>query len=103
MRMLERSCIPLQPPSKEDVSAAVERLRSLYSEAYGWNAPPIEERAGGAGIYGRMRYQVRRAINEWDLLRLRPDSNPETEFQEFTPSYEENRDLEAPAEEGGEG
>ncbi|MDE0431291.1 MAG: DUF2791 family P-loop domain-containing protein [Caldilineaceae bacterium] len=103
MRLLERSCIPLQPPSKEDVSAAVEGLRSLYSEAYGWNAPPIEERAGGASIYGRMRYQVRRAINEWDLLRLRPDSSPDTEFQEFTPSYEENRDLEAPAEEGAEG
>ena len=100
MRMLERSCLPLQPPSREDASAAVERLRRLYSDAYGWNAPPIEERAVGPSIYGRMRHQVRRAINEWDLLRLRPDSNPDTEFREFTPSYEENRDLEAPAEEG---
>ena len=100
MYMLERDCIPLESPSKEDVGAAVERLRSLYSDAYGWNAPAIKERTGGASIYGRMRYQVRRAINEWDLLRLRPDSSPDTEFQEFTPSYEENRDLEAPAEEG---
>ena len=103
MHMLERSCIPLESPSKEDVGAAVERLRSLYSDAYGWSAPPIKERAGGAGIYGRMRYQVRRAINEWDLLRLRPESSPDTEFQEFTPSYEENRDLESTAEEGDTG
>ena len=103
MHMLERSCIPLQPPSRDDVSATVKKLKTLYSEAYNWNAPHITEKAGGAGIYGRMRYQVRRAINEWDLLRLRPDSRPETEFEEFTPSYEENRDLESTAEEGDTG
>ncbi|MDE0069112.1 MAG: DUF2791 family P-loop domain-containing protein [Caldilineaceae bacterium] len=103
MRMLERDCVTLKSPEIEDVFATVEKLRTLYSNAYDWSAPPIGAIEGGAGIYGRMRYQVRRAINEWDLLRLRPDSNPETEFQEFSPSYEENRDLEAPAEEGGEG
>ncbi len=100
MHMLERQCVPLRPPESEDVTASVEKLRRLYSDAYSWEAPPIDARAGGAGIYGRMRYQVRRAINEWDLLRLRPDSRPETEVQEFTTSYEENRDLESPAQEG---
>ena len=100
MHMLERQCVPLRPPESDDVTASVEKLRSLYSDAYGWEAPPIDAKAGGAGIYGRMRYQVRRAINEWDLLRLRPDSRPETEVQEFTTSYEENRDLESPAQEG---
>jgi len=98
--MLERQGVPLRAPESDDVSATVEKLRSLYSDAYGWEAPPIEARAGGAGIYGRMRYQVRRAINEWDLLRLRPDSRPDTEVREFTTSYEENRDLGSPAHEG---
>ena len=100
MHMLERQCVPLRAPESDDVTATVEKLRSLYSDAYGWEAPAIDAKAGGAGIYGRMRYQVRRAINEWDLLRLRPDSRPETEVHEFTTSYEENRDLEAPAHEG---
>ena len=100
MRMLERQCVSLKPPGNDDVNDTVEKLRSLYSDAYDWEAPPIEAKAGGAGIYGRMRYQVRRAINEWDLLRLFPSSRPETEFHEFTPSYEENRDLESPADEG---
>lgn len=100
MHLLERQCVPLRPPESDDVAATVEKLQTLYSDAYSWEAPPIDAHAGGAGIYGRMRYQVRRAINEWDLLRLRPDSRPETEALEFTTSYEENRDLEAPAHEG---
>ena len=100
MHMLERQSVPLRAPESDDVTATIEKLRRLYSDAYGWEAPPIDARAGGAGIYGRMRYQVRRAINEWDLLRLRPDSRPETEVHEFTTSYEENRDLESPAQEG---
>ncbi|MCY3899094.1 MAG: DUF2791 family P-loop domain-containing protein [Caldilineaceae bacterium] len=100
MRMLERNCLPLKAPDNDEVTATVEKLRTLYSEAYDWDAPPIDARAAGAGIYGRMRYQVRRAINEWDLLRLRPSSSPDTEVHEFTLSYEENSDLESTAVEG---
>jgi hypothetical protein len=103
MRMLERECLALKPPGSDDVSDTVDKLRALYSEAYGWDAPPIKTREGGAGIYGRMRYQVRRAINEWDLLRLRPSSRPETEVHEFIPSYEENKDLEIPTDVGDAG
>lgn len=103
MRMLERQCVALNQPSADDVRATVAKLRTLYSDAYAWDAPPIDAQTGGAGIYGRMRYQVRRAINEWDLLRLRPSSSPETEFHEFTPTYEENRDLESHAEDGDAG
>ena len=100
MRMLERQCVALNPPDNDDVSTTMEMLRSMYSDAYDWEAPPNDAKAGGAGIYGRMRYKVRQAINEWDLLRLYPSSTPETEFHEFTPSYEENRDLESPADDG---
>ena len=41
-----------------------------------------------------MRYKVRAAINEWDLLRLKPGSHPDTEIDEFIPVYEEDADLE---------
>ena len=94
MRLLERECTPLIPPSDAEVQSAMEKLREIYSAAYGWPAPALADRAGGAGYQNRMRYKVRAAINQWDLLRLYPDAQPETQFDEFRHTYEENRDLE---------
>ena len=94
MRMLERECVPLSPPNDDDVNSTVEKLRQLYSEAYGWDAPQLKGKAGGAGFRGRMRHKVRASINAWDLLRLFPGSDPETVSDEFIFTYEENTDLE---------
>lgn len=94
VRILERETTQLAFPTDEDVNATVEKLRGIYSTAYGWDAPPIEKKAGGVGFQGRMRYKVRASINEWDLLRLYPDSHPETEGKEFRSSYEEIPELE---------
>ena len=97
MRLLERDCIALEPPGEDDVRATMKTLRDLYGRAYGWQPPPPPEHAvttGGAGFQRRMRYKVRAAINEWDLLRLRPGERPDTEFETFTQTYEENVDLE---------
>ena len=63
MHMLERNCVPLQPPSKDDVSATVEKLRTLYSGAYNWDAPPNKGEGWWRGniwpnaIPGSPRYQ----------------------------------------------
>ena len=97
MRILQRDAIPLAQPSEEDLNVTVEKLRQIYTAAYGWEAPQLEVRTGGAGYQNRMRYKVRSAINEWDLLRLYPDSQPETEETEFQFGYEENTDLEKEA------
>ena len=70
-------------PTDEDVNATIKKLRQLYSDAYEWDAPPLEGRAGGAGYAGRMRYKVREAINTWDLLRLYIDANPQIEGNEY--------------------
>ena len=94
MRLLERECTPLIPPSNAEVQSAMEKLREIYGAAYGWPSPALADRAGGAGYQNRMRYKVRAAINQWDLLRLYPDAQPETQFDEFRHTYEENRDLE---------
>ena len=72
----------------------LEALRVLYSEAYEWEAPRLETGARGVGIQARMRYKVRAAINAWDLLRIYPDSRPETVGGEFRHAYRENADLE---------
>ena len=94
MNLLERECMPLNTPTLPDVQSTVDKLREIYSAAYKWKAPEQAGRVGGAGIWGRMRYQVRAAINEWDLLRLYPDSRPDTESDVFRHTYEENVDLE---------
>ena len=94
MRILERETTSLTSPTDEDVNATVGKLRDIYSVAYDWDAPPREGKAGGAGFQGRMRYKVRAAVNEWDLLRLYPNSRPETEGTEFSSRYEEVPELE---------
>ena len=101
MRLLERECTPLIAPEEADVNNTLSTLRQIYSEAYGWDAPALEARAGAASFRQRMRYRIRSAINEWDLLRLYPDSKPETEEREFRHQYAENSDLEVGTE-GGE-
>ena len=94
MNLLENSCLPLSQPDDDYVNATLEKLRRIYSEAYGWDAPRLEGKAGGAGFRGRMRHKVRASINAWDLLRLFPDSNPDTISDEFTFTYDEDHETE---------
>lgn len=98
MRVLERETIQLEPPTAEKVTTTVEKLRHIYSIACAWEAPRIESMVGGAGHRGRMRYKVRAAINEWDLMRLYPNSRPETEGIDYRPGYHEDPELENEAD-----
>lgn len=102
MRLLERECLPLNPLTDADIRGTMETLREIYCNAYNWPAPLLPERARGAGYQQRMRYNVRAAINEWDLLRLYPDAQPETESDEFRYEYEENQDLERGSGDGAD-
>ena len=54
-------------------------------------APPFNS---NANYRNTMRYRIRAAINEWDLRRLYPDAQPETEGHGFDYSYDELPDLE---------
>ena len=94
MRIIQRDAIPLEQPTEENLRHTIEKLRQIYSVAYEWEAPQLEVKTGGGGYQNRMRYKIRSAINEWDLLRLYPGSQPETEETEFHFEYEENLDLE---------
>lgn len=100
MDQLTSQCMALQTPSDGEVHTAIETLRKLYSEAYGWDAPDHRPMAGGVSAQNRMRYKVRAAINEWDLKRLFPDSRPEIQSEEYQVSYEEQPDLDPEAEAG---
>lgn len=98
MRLLERECLSLRSPTDDDVNATIEKLREMYTEAYGWDAPHLQPRVGGARHEAQIRYKVRAAINEWDLQRLYPGSHPETVIAEFRPAYAEDPDLERESE-----
>ncbi len=93
MRLIEREVHLLAEPDDQTLSALYERLRTIHSEAYGWDAPQIDY---GIGLGGRRRIRsfVRRLINEWDLRRLYPGSNPDIEETEFKLNYAEDKDLE---------
>ena len=93
MRVLERETVPLEPLTADKVATTIEKLRTVYSIAYAWEAPRVESTAGGAGHRGRMRYKVRAAINEWDLMRLYPNARPETEGVDYRPGYQEDPEL----------
>ena len=103
MRLLERECLPLNPLADADVRRTLETLRSVYSDAYDWPAPLLRERERGAGYQQRMRYNVRAAINEWDLLRLFPNAQPETQSDEFRHRYAENPALERETRDDADG
>ena len=98
MRVLERETVPLEPLTADKVATTIEKLRNIYSIAYAWEAPRVESTAGGAGHRGRMRYKVRAAINEWDLMRLYPNARPETEGVDYRPGYQEDPELVREAE-----
>ncbi len=102
MRILQRDAIPLVRPTEEYLYNTLDKLRQIYSTAYEWDAQPVEPNIGGGGSQNHMRYQVRSAINEWDLLRLYPGSQPETEGIEFQYGYDENPDLEKESKDDGE-
>ena len=99
MDLLEAGDISLAQPTDEDVRATLEKLRGIYTDAYGWNAPTRLTGSRGAGYQNRMRYKVRASINAWDLMRLYPDARPEIEGDEFRYSYDENTDLERSSQE----
>ena len=91
---IEREAVPLELPNPGDLERTAAKLRGIHSIAYDWEAPPIEMTQVEVSFQNRMRYRVRAAINEWDLKRLYPDAQPETEGQEFKPSFEEQTELE---------
>ena len=49
-----------------------------------------------------MRLHVKRWVNEWDLKRLYPGTDVETEEQELRPSYSEDTEIERQSEPGEE-
>jgi hypothetical protein len=84
----------LTPPDAAELDAAYARLKELHGVAFGWAPPDVPglERLGAT----RMRQYVRAWINEWDLVRLDPDAQPETVVVDVSSDYREDADLDPP-------
>lgn len=94
IQALENEAELLPPPSEAELKETLDTMRLLYQESYGWEPPLLSPTLDRAAYRNTMRYQIRACINEWDLLRLYPDAQPETESRQFEHSYEESPDME---------
>ena len=97
MRFLKRNALRLQRPTVDTLASTYDRLKLIHGGAYGW-APPDLLWDHVVPAKWSMRSYVRRWMNEWDLKRLYPGSDVETEEVELRPSYEEDLDLESAEE-----
>lgn len=97
MKLIERDMVLLQPPDAEELDRAYQRLKALHAEAFAWDPPDVAGLQRLAAT--RMRQYVRAWINEWDLMRLDPSFEPQTEAVPLYLGYEEQADLEI--DEGG--
>ena len=93
MRLIERGVRPLAEPDDQMLSNLYADLKAIHSDAYAWTAPEINHGIGQGG-QRRIRSFVRRWINEWDLRRLYPESEPDIEETELEFRYEEDTTLE---------
>ena len=91
MRIVETEMTLLTPPDAAELDAAYARLKDLHGVAFGWAPPDVPglERLGAT----RMRQYVRTWINEWDLVRLDPDTRPDTMVVDVRSDYREDTDL----------
>lgn len=96
MKAIQRQGIDLRPPTREQVQEIYEKTRKLYSEAYDWPAPDLENR-GEYSLSTGLRQYLRLWINTWDLRRLY-DYEADTITETMQVSYDEDTDLQSEQE-----
>lgn len=94
MQFIERNCIELGESDEERSREIQERLRALYSRAYDWKTPAATPLRNAAESWTRMRHRIRAPIEEWDLLRLDPETTPSIIAEEERTDYTERPELE---------
>jgi hypothetical protein len=98
MAQIERSLAAhrLRLPTEADLAACQEKLRVLYTEAYGWSAPPLPpaERTSTR----TMRHHVKAWVTQWDMLRL-AGARVAIAAETLAGSYDEDAAFAAPAPE----
>ena len=99
MRFIEQNCIELEESDEERNRDILERLRNIYRGAYDWETPPATPLRNAAASWTKMRHRIRAPIEEWDLLRLDPETTPYIIAEEERADYTERPELEKEASE----
>jgi hypothetical protein len=96
MRIIRQEKLPLERLNLDKIQQTHEKLREVYTTAYGWE-PPVEYIL--PDTTARIRQHVKRWITEWDLKRFYPDYRPDIVTSQLKQDYEETPDLDQPDEE----
>ena len=99
IEFLERNAITLRVPDQQQLRACLDRVRSLYHEAYGWQADDID--IGPLAATKSMRQHIKSWITTWDLERLYRGHRPEIDTTDLPPNYEETKEIEPTPEPSG--
>ena len=97
MTLIEHDMVLLQQPDAAELKRTYLQLKALHCKAFEWDAPDVTglEQLGATG----MRQYVRAWINEWDLVRLDPSYEPQSEVSPIAMGYDEQSSLDAEATE----
>ena len=99
IKLIDQDSIHLHAPSDDTLAASFERLRQLYTRAYGYT-PQDGVAVLPGGPLQPMRSHVRRWITNWDLRRLYGEGLHELiEEQPLKPEYDEDPDSMSESEE----
>lgn len=90
---LKREDYRLHSPDETQLRQAIEKIRTLYEDAYGWRPPSTELAPLEATKF--MRQHVKSWITAWDIQRLYGESAP-IRIERLAPDYSEKSGLEEP-------
>ena len=93
MKTIETRTAKLSPPTQSQMLDVYQKVRRIYSSAYSWEAPEIEDRREYSASTG-MRQYIRSWINTWDLRRLY-NYTAENIVEDLPMRYEEDTDFQA--------
>jgi len=96
MRIL-RDSMPLESPTDTLIREIYNKVRSVYTTAYGWDPP---EDYGDYDKTARLRQHIKKWINAWDLIRLYPGYKPEIQVTELKQDYSEMPEIEQLSNDG---
>jgi hypothetical protein len=91
MQLIRRNKLVLDRLTPEKIHETFERLREIYTSAYGWKP---EDAYRQPDITARIRQHIKKWIMEWDLKRLYPDYLPNIESVALSQDYAEAPELE---------
>lgn len=92
MRTIRKHKLLLEELTPATIHQIYEKTRVLYGRAYGWE-PPTDYKTPDKSR--RIRQHIKTWINEWDLTRLYPGYEPDTQVTDLKHDYSETPELEA--------